>query len=237
MLLEELCRTDGTHFDLDTSSGDARPVRTKLMRELRATLGVAAYFAASMPDVGCVGERCSSLEARKRPLPATHTVRKAMKLGGVAARADFGLLHRLAFSECGAGDIVVAADDRGTPHYIVTAAGAAVVAAVAARETTGTLSARRVRETQRSRREVVLTQIRQSMHMLLEGGATVACDTAEQLVDVRALLAEAGIATLALRHELAVWSASESKGTGAVKRAFAAWEVEANKAEAAAAAQ
>ena len=230
-MLDVLRYTDGPEFAVAEPHGGTLPVRSVLFRALRAAIGDPTYFGEGFPEVGRHGERypCSSTAAKRQLTPDGYSIAKAANLNCTEARADFGRVHQLAAAMCRLagfpGAIVVANDpSKGTPHYLISdRVGRHYVREVAKQETEHTLEARRKYDKRQAVIGAAVAQISQNMHLLLESGATTACDTLERLVDVRKLSPHTGKATLELRDKLALWSASESKATGAVEEAYGRW--------------
>ena len=229
-MLEVLRHTDGLEFAVAEPRGGTLPVRSKLFRALRAAIGDRKYLGEGFPEVGRYGEQdpYASTAAKRQLTPDGYSIAKAANLNCSEARADFGRVHQLAAEMCRAagypGAIVVANDHKPTPHYLIShSVGRHYVREVAKQETEDTLEARREYDKRQAVIGAAVAQISQNMHLLLESGATTARDTLERLVDVRKLSPHTGKATLELRDELALWSASESKATGAVEEAYGQW--------------
>ena len=223
-LLKELGGPQGvTLFAIADPDGQLCAIRSSLLEAHQAVVGQAEYAAAGLPEV--VGEANSKTERallvkeKKKPLPNGFIIVKAAQalLGSPGNYQDFALVLALAAAKCKPGAIVMALSRKHTPHYLVTAVGAAAVRDLIEGNEVTVASLKKMRNQAHATPE----QIRQKVLMLLEGGLTEANDTGEMLVDMRKMTPAVGTATINLREALAGWSKDGKKAP--VQKAFRAW--------------
>ena len=223
-LLKELGGPQGvTLFAIADPDGQLCAIRSSLLEAHQAVVGGAEYAAAGLPEV--VGEANSKTERallvkeKKKPLPNGFIIVKAAQalLGSPGNYQDFALVLALAAAKCKPGAIVMALSHKHTPHYLVTAVGAAAVRDLIKGNEVTVASLKKMRNQAHATPE----QIRQKVLMLLEGGLTEANDTGEMLVDMRKMTPAVGTATINLREALAGWSKDGKKAP--VQKAFRAW--------------